>query len=413
MGMQFFLRTDCHKSNFRSALNELLSTTGDTLILSSGYISKSLLNDYNYSDFITSLQTGFKNESNPKIIIIGGMFDKNLKNQYEFEGFIKYLIYLGYQVTYHKPKHTKWHAKIALKLINNTPIIGIIGSSNLTAPSYSQYPTSISLNFNIESDILIWDKEIHRNFRGINYLSLNEHEFQQIKQQKMEKELITLYDLFQKHPTLNTLSQEQLLNLTQNPEKMLDRIDYLIYRADTFNDEKFLQDIFDSIFIIYECHHAKNLEEIQYNFEINGFLDITSKLGESKILDSIYSKLKHLMKISEIYDSNTLRNDWFLIEEHKILTQEIEGILLSPTYNGRYNSLVELMHHLGAFLTLNIIGEHYNYRNILVPTSLAHPSFKQLQLKFTPEINSSLETRLKANPLFKKFYQLIASPQNQ
>ena len=85
---------------------------------------------------------------------------------------------------------------------------------------------------------IIWDKEIHRNFRGINYLSLNEHEFQQIKQQKMEKELITLYDLFQKHPTLNTLSQEQLLNLTQNPEKMLDRIDSLIYQADTFNDEK-------------------------------------------------------------------------------------------------------------------------------------------------------------------------------
>ena len=85
-----------------------MSTRGETLILSTGYISSSLFNDYNHDDFFNAINDGFKNFPYTEIIIIGGMFDSNLKNQYQFEGFIKYLIYLGYKVTYYKPKNPNW-----------------------------------------------------------------------------------------------------------------------------------------------------------------------------------------------------------------------------------------------------------------------------------------------------------------
>lgn len=229
MGMQFFLRSDQHRSNFRRALNQLMSTRGETLILSTGYISSSLFNDYNHDDFFNAINDGFKNFPYTEIIIIGGMFDSNLKNQYQFEGFIKYLIYLGYKVTYYKPKNPNWHAKIAMKLTNKTPVIAIIGSSNLTAPAYAEYQDIYkNYKFNVESDLLIWDHDLLDTFDGIDIIGTNhekEVDFEELQKQKINMLLDTLYQTLQTHDSLKTVSRNHLVTLSPNPVEMLNYLE--------------------------------------------------------------------------------------------------------------------------------------------------------------------------------------------
>ncbi|MNP38791.1 hypothetical protein D3C76_1323270 [compost metagenome] len=49
-----------------------------------------------------------------------------------------------------------WHAKIALKVSGTTPVIALLGSSNLTGPAYLAGIKA----WNYESDTLLWDEDI-------------------------------------------------------------------------------------------------------------------------------------------------------------------------------------------------------------------------------------------------------------
>jgi hypothetical protein len=56
-------------------------------------------------------------------------------------------------VTVYESKLTSWHAKVAMRLIDDKPIAALIGSSNATVPAYSETSTG---PWHYECDVLMW-----------------------------------------------------------------------------------------------------------------------------------------------------------------------------------------------------------------------------------------------------------------
>jgi len=56
-----------------------------------------------------------------------------------------------------------WHAKIALRVIDDQPIAAIIGSSNITRPPYCERPYLRASTWNYECDVLIWTDQVEYN----------------------------------------------------------------------------------------------------------------------------------------------------------------------------------------------------------------------------------------------------------
>ena len=410
MGMQFFLRSDQHRSNFRRALNQLMSTRGETLILSTGYISSSLFNDYNHDDFFNAINDGFKNFPYTEIIIIGGMFDSNLKNQYQFEGFIKYLIYLGYKVTYYKPKNPNWHAKIAMKLTNKTPVIAIIGSSNLTAPAYAEYQDIYkNYKFNVESDLLIWDHDLLDTFDGIDIIGTNheqEVDFEELQKQKINMLLDTLYQTLQTHDSLKTVSRNHLVTLSPNPVEMLNYLENIFFESANLKlDAKILETICNISFELDEIQSIKkNTSVEEQRFIMNDILDMRPTLNDSKLLSLLNTKIKRYERFSEIIECDQLKENWFYPHEHQKLIEEIKNTVYP------YDKVISLIEKLGAFSALEITFENWKYQKLLASlklnaSNLSLPAEKKkdlyeiIQIKIR-EKSEDKNTKIATNPRF-------------
>lgn len=67
MKFEIINRTNELTPPFRQKLLKLLSIHGEQLILGYGYLDENMID----ADFIQNMQVGFKNISNPEIIIIG------------------------------------------------------------------------------------------------------------------------------------------------------------------------------------------------------------------------------------------------------------------------------------------------------------------------------------------------------
>lgn len=176
MGMQILFRKYVFDSPFRRALLELNKMTGEKLILSTGYVnllfkSDGSLNPYNKPQFIKSIKDGFKTVQSPEIHIVGGKFKNDPPNLQEFESFLNQLnsdLPSNINIRFFKAINESWHSKVAFKVNNNSPISGIIGSSNLTRAAFSTYNNS-SYTFNHEADVFIWKKKDKNiNFNGID-----------------------------------------------------------------------------------------------------------------------------------------------------------------------------------------------------------------------------------------------------
>jgi len=168
MGLQIFLRTNLNISYFRRCLLKLIHTPGITeLLLCSGYISERYINPYYRWRYplYSILQDDLLNElliTNPKVITVGGMLNfPGWRNSYD--NFVRDLRNNNINVDAYIAPKNNWHAKIAMALDKNGPIAGIIGSSNLTRPSYGETNRNFYgrpyYKFNHESDVLIWKDE--------------------------------------------------------------------------------------------------------------------------------------------------------------------------------------------------------------------------------------------------------------
>lgn len=370
MGMQFFLRSNQQRSNFRRALNQLMSTRGETLILSTGYISSSLFNDYNHDDFFHAIRNGFKDLPYTEIIIIGGMFDSNLKNQYQFEGFIKYLMYLGYKVTYYKPRYLNWHAKIAMKLINKTPVMAIIGSSNLTAPAYSEYNyTHKDYKFNIESDLLIWDHDLLDNFKGIDVIETSDEkeiDYEELQEQKITILLDTLYQALQTHDSLKTISRNHLIERSNTPLEMLNYLEHTFFESSNSElDTRLLEIISDICFEIDVIRSMKkNGSTLEQRFTMSHILDLHPTLNDSKLLSLLKTEVQRYERFSEIIEWHQLKENWFYPDEHQKLIEEIKNTV-SPC-----DEIICLIEKLGAFSALEVTFNTWKYKKLVTTLNL-------------------------------------------
>ncbi|RKF52133.1 hypothetical protein BCY92_03680 [Bacillus wiedmannii] len=154
MGIEITIRTNSNISYFQKNLRKLIETKNtDTLLLSSGFFQQSILEDKKLVSLI--------NKHCAKLILIGAQtVERNTGDQTynNYRHFARYLVCNTKKVniSIYMAKEKKWHGKIALKIDDKTPLVGIAGSSNLTEPAYSDDCE----NFNYETDVLIWAPEV-------------------------------------------------------------------------------------------------------------------------------------------------------------------------------------------------------------------------------------------------------------
>ena len=153
MPIEITLRTKGSTSPFRNRLKWLCSLpVGDRLILCSGYFQEknykggySILND----DLLKAIQKSGKITSIEIVGLMGSIHkSKGIRN------FHNSLRSAGFRVDIFQPLNHKWHAKIAIRVDKDTPLIAIIGSSNLTRPPYGITTKS---DWNYECDVTMWD----------------------------------------------------------------------------------------------------------------------------------------------------------------------------------------------------------------------------------------------------------------
>lgn len=142
MSIKITLRTSGSASPFRDYLLALAgSTSGDELVLCSGYFAQKVS-----ADRLAGAIKG--NSSLAKVQIYGHhgvgtdflSFARDIKSAH-----------LATSAFEQAANPNKWHAKVALLLKAGEPLAGIIGSSNLTQPAY-RAPASY---WNYECDVVI------------------------------------------------------------------------------------------------------------------------------------------------------------------------------------------------------------------------------------------------------------------
>lgn len=162
MPVRITLRTNKKFSPYRIMLKRLIELPdGDSLVLCSGYIQETspassrgykILSD----DLLPSISNGCAKGT---IITIAGKFEYRSWIEY-YKNFIHGLRWAGVKVKpYYAPKKN-WHAKIAIRLMQNKPIAALIGSSNLTGPAYGINRP----NWNFEGDVLIWSDAAYNSY---------------------------------------------------------------------------------------------------------------------------------------------------------------------------------------------------------------------------------------------------------
>lgn len=155
MGLMIFLRKDKQTSYFRDALLEITNIPGATrLVLCSGYFS-----EIKKFSIAGELLKGTRIR-NLEVMAIGGMFQYSKQLQ-SFTDFIVKLRANHVQVNPFKAINNRWHAKVAIVLNQNTPLAGIIGSSNLTRPAFGIGAIPI---FNHEADVLLLTNQINDSY---------------------------------------------------------------------------------------------------------------------------------------------------------------------------------------------------------------------------------------------------------
>lgn len=169
MPVRVTLRTGRDSSPFRVLLRKLIELPdGDSVVLCSGYIQEvdPSINtrSYNLSEdqLLASLKKGCHNG---KVTTVAGKLKHYGKSPSQWEKkytlFIQHLKAAGLNVEAWSAPKKNWHAKIAIRLKNDTPIAILLGSSNLTRPAFGidNYPPRFNVfkEWNFEGDVLIWD----------------------------------------------------------------------------------------------------------------------------------------------------------------------------------------------------------------------------------------------------------------
>lgn len=167
MPVRITLRTDEDYSPFRDMLKSLVNCPlGDSLLLCSGYIQEGLWN-FNIleEELLDCIKAGCP--QGEVITVAGKLNDPEWRQSYI--NFIDGLERAGVKVIPCIAPKLNWHAKIAMRLAgpSRDPVAALIGSSNLTRPSWDQ---AKDLSWNFEGDVLLWvDVDELNSYFGSQY----------------------------------------------------------------------------------------------------------------------------------------------------------------------------------------------------------------------------------------------------
>jgi len=146
VGIKIFLRKTGKQNCFRAVATEFPKVaTVDELILCSGFFQEDRWG------YFASLENDFSStlhNNNVKVTTYG---IHNSQWTTSYINFVNNLRSAGVNVNAKRKASMRWHAKILIYKYKGAPIVGIIGSSNITRPAFAITPP-----FNYESDVLLY-----------------------------------------------------------------------------------------------------------------------------------------------------------------------------------------------------------------------------------------------------------------
>ncbi|MBD8563279.1 NgoFVII family restriction endonuclease [Oxalobacteraceae sp. CFBP 8763] len=173
MPIAITLRTTLAISHFRDAIvTALNSGAGSEALICSGFFQESIGGGGGYQ---ASLEPGFEKAltANNIAVDIVGVYNGIWKSQYE--EFFDNLSAKIPMTAWYIPGF-KWHAKIFILSKDGVPLLGIIGSSNMTSRAFGVG----AANFNYECDMILWDSSIAKLHRDMSALVRQERFASQI-----------------------------------------------------------------------------------------------------------------------------------------------------------------------------------------------------------------------------------------
>lgn len=147
MPIAIVLRNNVSKNPFRDVIVSAIdSGIADEALMCSGFFQEN-----RGSTYCATLEKGFaascaRNKVN---LITVGIHNSQWLASYK--SFQKNLLSAGVNADCRYKVGTKWHAKVFIALRAGQPLLGVIGSSNITRPAFST-----SIPFNRECDVIIW-----------------------------------------------------------------------------------------------------------------------------------------------------------------------------------------------------------------------------------------------------------------
>lgn len=149
MGLAIILRKNGNTNRFRDIVIAAISAgCGDDLLLCSGFFQET----YHGNAYRASQEQQFArllSQNNVRVTTVG---IHNYSWRLSYKNFANSLAQAGVVVTALIKPTLHWHAKVLILKRGGTPVLGIVGSSNITRNAFS-----VSTPFNYESDVYMWD----------------------------------------------------------------------------------------------------------------------------------------------------------------------------------------------------------------------------------------------------------------
>ena len=155
MGLIIFLRKRLSHNKFREIiLSSLNSGTGNQAVLCSGFYQENWLRNTHYE---VSTEGNFDQillNNNIHLTTIGVY---NWSWLQAYKNFRNNLRNKGVNITARRARRFHWHAKVFILKKDDRPILGIVGSSNMTRSAFG-----LTAPFNFEADVIMWLDEIEQ-----------------------------------------------------------------------------------------------------------------------------------------------------------------------------------------------------------------------------------------------------------
>lgn len=150
MGIAIVLRQTLHVNLFRDFLvGSIQRRFGDSALLCSGFFQE----QFKASSYKATDELNFSQEVATSKLQLTTVGIHNNAWKPSYVNFKNNMLIKGANIQAYYKSGSKWHAKVFILSLQNKPIFGIIGSSNITRSAFGTIQ-----NFNFECDVMLWDK---------------------------------------------------------------------------------------------------------------------------------------------------------------------------------------------------------------------------------------------------------------